>query len=357
MRLVFSEDIKTHDVPIVQRLMAMNKFIVTFSALLIVSVLASAAFLSLTDANSRNAQQADKLVDLQDQYDTLQTKYYDLLGNYSFLEWKYTNILLQPPADVPNPSGSGMTNGSYLSRYQALEDLYNNLKQEYDQNLADYQELRTMADQRLMRGEAEPFITPADPEVVNVTLSVAGQIVNDTNEINWGDIKALYDWVNNNIEYREDGLYPVLPDTLGDVETKGLTQTDQMAQFPNETLALRKGDCEDTAVLLASMLRAYFNNRFMVECVWITGETAGHVAVMVPFNGTKISILDPVRDYYSHDILGDIAFNSVSTEIYNWMNIWRPSLGNDVHVYRVYSDYMDKYFNSTEQFTIWMYNR
>ncbi len=334
----------------------MNKFIVTFSALVIVSVLASAAFLSLTDVSSKNAKQEKELVALQEQYDDLQTKYYALLGNYSYIEWRYTNVLLQPPAYVPNPSSSG-TNGSYLSRYQALEDLYLDLRQKYDQSMADYQKLRAMTDQRLIRGEAEPFITPADPEVMNITRSVVGKIINETDEPDWKDIKALYDWVNNNIEYREDGLYPVLPASLTDIETEGLEQTDQMAQFPNETLKIGMGDCEDTAVLLASMLRAYFGTRFTVECVWITGETAGHVAVMIPFNGTKISILDPVRDYYSHDTLGDIALNSVSTEIYNWMNIWRPSLGNDVHVYRVFSDYMDKYFDTTEEFTIWMYDR
>jgi hypothetical protein len=336
----------------------MNKFIVTFSALVIVAALSAVAFLSLADANLKNAQQAGRLADLEDQYDALQAKYYSLLGNFSYLEWNYTNVLLQPPAgSVPNPSGSGATNGSYLSRYEALEAMYTDLKQQYDQFLADYQKLRSMTDQRLMFGEAEPLITPYDPDVVNVTRSVVGEISNESSVINWGDIKALYDWVNNNIKYREDSLYPELPANIADIETKGLTQTDQMAQFPNETLRLRMGDCEDTAVLLASMLRAYFNKQFTVECIWITGETAGHVATMIPFSGDKLAILDPVRDYYSHDTLGDIALNSVSTEIYNWMSIWRPSLGNDVHVYRVFSDYMDKYFDSTEEFTVWMYSR
>jgi len=336
----------------------MNKLVLTFSVLAIVGVLATVAFLNLNDANRKNSELTSDLVTLQDGYDQLQLKYYYLMGNYSYLEWNYTNFLMQSPTSVPNPGDSGMGNETYQSRLQALQELYRNLKTTYDQYVADYQKLRSTTDLRLMRGDLKVLITPSDPEVVNLTRSVVGKTLSgNDSDINWGDIKAIYDWVNNNIKYREDGLYPILPESPINVETKGLEQTDQMAQLPNETLALKQGDCEDTAALLVSMLRAYFNNRFTVEAIWITGENAGHVGVMIPFSGDKIAILDPVRDYYSHDTLGDIALNSASTEIYNWMNIWRPSLGNDVHVYRVFSDYMDKYFDNTEDFLNWMYDR
>jgi hypothetical protein len=336
----------------------MNRSLVTFSAIAIVAVLASAAFLSLNSANVQNAQLTKNLESLQENYDELQSKYYNLLGNYSYLEWNYTNILMESPTLVPNPGVSGTENDTSLSRLQALQELYSNLKKEYDQYMADYQKLRSMTDLRLMRGDLKVLITPSDPEVVNLTRSIVGKtLTGNDSDINWGDIKALYDWVNNNIQYREDGLYPVLPESPLEVKAKGLEQTDQMAQLPNDTLVLKQGDCEDSAALLTSMLRAYFNNRFTVEAIWITGENAGHVGVMIPFNGDKIVILDPVRDYYSHDCLGDIALNSASTEIYNWMTIWRPSLGNDVHVYRVFSDYMDKYFETTEEYLNWMYSR
>ena len=148
----------------------------------------------------------------------------------------------------------------------------------------------------------------------------------------------------------------MLPGDPADVLTDGIEQSTQMAQFPNETLTIKMGDCEDYAVLLVSMIRSYFSNQFLAECIWITGANAGHVAVVIPFQNEQIVILDPIRDYYSHDTLGNIALNSISSEIYNWMQIWRPSLGNDVHVYRVFSDYMDQYFTGTEQYINWMYN-
>ena len=357
----FSEDIKMLSEPIVTRQLSMNRFVITFSVLVVVGVLASVGFLGLFDANSRNVKVTSDLTKLQEEYAVLQTNYYWLMGNYSFLEWNYTRLLMESPSLVPNPGGSGMENDTYVSRLAALQSLYSSLKTKYDQFVANYHLLRSLTDQRLMRGNAQAFVTPFDPAVMSLMYNVTGKVGNVTSRDVYGrDIQAMYDWVNNNIKYREDGLYPALPYDIADVKLKGLRQTDQMAQFPNETLSLRTGDCEDTAVLLASMIRAYFydgNSSFTVECIWITGENAGHVAVQILFEGGKLAILDPVRDYCSHDTLGAFSLNSVSSELYSWMNIWRPSLGNDVHVYRVFSDYMDQYFNSTEAYLTWMYNR
>ncbi len=335
----------------------MNKLLVTSSALIIIAVLASVAFLNLNDANVRNAELQKQLSDLQDQMDNLQTKYYSLLGNYSYLEWNFTNVLMTDPYYVPNPGDTGVDNATLQARLRALQEMYNTLRNQYNTLQDNYQELRTETNLRLLRGSANVFITPDHPDVLNLVHNITSRKDNSTSSINWGDIKALYDWVNSNIAYREDGLYPALPEKLEDIKTDGLEHTDQMAQYPNETLQLKMGDCEDQAALLCSMVRAYFNKQFTAECIWITGATAGHIAVIIPFSEDKIVILDPIRDYFSHDTLGDISLNSVGTEIYTWINIWRPSLGNDVHVYRVFSDYMDKYFDTTEQYITWMYNR
>ena len=338
----------------------MKKSILTFAVIIIIASLGSAAFLSLNDANTRNTGVTSDLTKLQENYDTLQSKYYALMGNYSALEYEYQSVLLQNPySSVPNPAGSGAPDTQQvLSRYQALQQMYVNLLNEYNQYVADYLKLKSITDQRLMQGDLKSLITPNDPQVMNLTYSITGKTGNttDPNEY-FKDIQAMYDWVNTNIKYRDDGLYPVLPDNPAEVVANGLQQTDQMAQLPNETLRIKMGDCEDFAVLLTSMIRAYFSNQFLVECIWITGENAGHVAVVIPFNGDQIVILDPIRDYYSHTTLGNMWYNTISSEIYNWMQIWRPSLGNDVHVYRVFSDYVDKYFNGTEEYINWMYNR
>ncbi len=338
----------------------MKKSVLTFAVIVIIATLGGAAFFSLNQANTSNTGATTDLAKLQKDYESLQMKYYALMGNYSALEYDYQSILLQNPYSlVPNPAGSGTSDTQQvLSRYQALQQMYVNLLSEYNQYVSDYLKLKSLTDQRLMQGDLKSLVTPNDPEVVSLTYNITGKIGNTTDPNSYfKDIKAIYNWVSNNIKYRDDGLYPVLPYNPGDITADGLKNTDQMAQLPNETLRIRMGDCEDFAVLLTSMIRAYFDSRFLVECIWITGANAGHVAVVIPFNGDQIVILDPIRDYYSHDTLGNIALNTISTEIYNWMQIWRPSLGNDVHVYRVFSDYMDQYFNGTEEYINWMYNR
>ena len=68
------------------------------------------------------------------------------------------------------------------------------------------------------------FVQPDNPDV----MAVYSQIGPDP----W----ALYDWICKNLSYRLD---------LG-----------EFFQFPSETLAREYGDCEDTSILLTSLIRA-----------------------------------------------------------------------------------------------------
>jgi hypothetical protein len=81
------------------------------------------------------------------------------------------------------------------------------------------------------------------------------------------------------------------------------------------------------------------------------------MAVQMPVSGYKLVILDPAGKYYSHDVWGKIAFNDITIEINNWLNYWRPYMGSDVYVGRIFSDYIDKTFTSTNEYITWMYSR
>jgi peptidoglycan hydrolase CwlO-like protein len=217
-----------------------------------------------------------------------------------------------------------------------------------------YQSLRDKVNQRWDQINVEPFITSQDQAVKDIVRSVTGGW-GDTDDWNeyWADVQAMYNWVVNNIEYRYDGLYPMLPSN----PSGELNYWNEMWQFPNETLSLRKGDCEDMAILLCSMMRCYSNSQYYAEVILITSSTAGHAAVQIPVSGHKLVILDPAGRYYSHDLWGNIIFNDVITEINNWLNYWKPEMGSDVYVYRVFSDYIDKTFTSTSEYITWMYSR
>lgn len=81
---------------------------------------------------------------------------------------------------------------------------------------------------------ARLYVTPDDPLVLATLANItSSDLVPD-----WMEIR---DWVSKNVDYAFDS------DVHGAVE---------YWQFPNETLALGTGDCEDFSILLCSLLRA-----------------------------------------------------------------------------------------------------
>jgi hypothetical protein len=233
------------------------------------------------------------------------------------------------------------------TQYDALLASYNATPTEYDQ-------LRYQIDQRAQHYDIYEFITANDPSVQQITTQITGGRSNtsDWNEY-WTDTKALYDWVVSNITYNYDGFYPILPLSL----PGNVTFITEMWQFPNETLSVKRGDCEDMAILLCSMVRFYVENNYWTECIWIAGSDGAHVAVQIPVSEDKLAILDPAGNYYTSDALGHLVSKDISTEVGTWLDYWKPQLGNDVGVYRVFADYMDQTFISTNEYTAWMYSR
>ena len=284
---------------------------------------------------------------LQTQYDTLWSNYTTLLGDYNELQTTYTS--LQSNYTILEEDYNTLE-----AQYNSLQTLYENLQAEYDRYAAAYLELRSKISQRWNEQNIEPFITPLDLFVNATVFDITGGWSNtsDWNEY-WDDTKAMYNWVVDNIEYRSDGLFPILP-----VDPSGETYYgSEMWQFPNETLDLGKGDCEDMAILLCSMISCYSNMEYHVECIGIVSFTGGHLAVQVPVGDNKLVIFDPAGKYYSSDWLGDIVFNDISTEINNWLDYWKPEMGEDVYVNLVFSDYIHETFTSTSEYITWMYSR
>lgn len=229
-----------------------------------------------------------------------------------------------------------------------------NLQAEYDGYMKAYQQLQSVINNRWNEQNLETFVTPEDPTVSALVLTITGGWANhqDWNEY-WKDIKAMYNWIIDKIEYRSDGLFPKLPDN----PSNNVSYYDEMWQFPNETLELNKGDCEDMAILLCSMIRCYTGTQLEAECIGISSMTSGHLAVQILTIDHKLVIFDPAGRYYSHDHRDNIAFNNISMEIENWLNYWKHEMGEDVHVDLVFSDKIHKRFNSTQEYLTWMYSR
>jgi predicted transglutaminase-like cysteine proteinase len=129
------------------------------------------------------------------------------------------------------------------------------------------------------------FVTPSEQSLVNLR----NQIIDDKFVLtpNW---MALRDWVGNNIQYKYDSV--------------SYGQNDYW-QLPKETLSLRTGDCEDSSILLCSLLRADGwspNNAYV-----IVGETGGegHAWVQIIWNGIKYNIEPQAGGWKT--ILGDLS--------------------------------------------------
>jgi peptidoglycan hydrolase CwlO-like protein len=280
-------------------------------------------------------------------YTSLQATYQNLLTNYSNLEVQYgwlqsNHTILQTDYDT------------LQTQYNSLQLLYDDLQTEYDSYVTAYQRLRDEINHRWGLQNLETFITPEDSTVNTYVLGITGGWSNpDDWDEYWDDLKAMYNWVVDNIEYRYDGLYPNLPDD----PSGAVDYWKEMWQFPNETLDLRQGDCEDMAILLCSMIICYGDMQYDTECIGITSSTAGHLAVQCPVEDYKLVIFDPAGDYYSSDWFGNIVFNNISTEIDNWLDYWKPEIGNDVYVDLVFSDYIHETFISTDDYIAWMYSR
>lgn len=242
---------------------------------------------------------------------------------------------------------------------ESLQISYDVLQSKYYKFLSGYADLRNQINKRApqfgSRSVVEDFITPKDAAVEDVVLQITGgwSIISNWTEF-CNDAKKMYDWVVDNIGYRRDGLFPMLPsESWGNVE-----YARDMWQFPNETLSLKEGDCEDMAILLTSMMLSCGSEKYgKAECILIAGSLGIHVGVQMLFAGDKLTIFDPAGHYYTQALNGTIDCKEVSTEINNWLNFWEPVAGSDVGVERVFSNSTDVEFSSTSEYVSWMFAR
>jgi len=240
-------------------------------------------------------------------------------------------------------------------RYEDAKLALQTLTDEYNRWRDAYQALRRAVNQRCCLENPSTFVTPGDSAVSQLVsrLTLGGwSDPRDSGEF-WTETLTLYSWVTDNVEYVEDGIYPVLPEE----PAWGVDYVEEVWQFPNETLRLRRGDCEDSSLLLCSMLINYHEGAYPTECIIISGSKGGHMAVQLSTNPGELTILDPAGGYYTKDAWGEPTSRELRAEIARWLSYWRATLGVDVRVIRVFSDSVDVEFESTDEYIEWMLGR
>lgn len=287
---------------------------------------------------------------LQQNYQTLATEYESLTESYNnlteeqqTLEENYNQLQLAYQQLNTTYHDLKSENEQLETTYQTLVAVYNSYKEAYSQliSVVNLHVKHPSQNEKLL-------ITPGDPAVESKVEEITGGWSNSTDWTEyWIDVKKMYAWVVNNIEYRYDGLYPVLPQH----PSGPVTQSGEMWQFPNQTLDLRKGDCDDMAILLCSMIYCYGNMEQSVECIAITQ----HMAVYIPVASDEICILDPSGRYYTGYPF-QITSKNISEEVHHWLDYWRDSIGYP-KVDWIFSAYIWKAFWDTEIFINWLYDR
>jgi hypothetical protein len=216
-------------------------------------------------------------------------------------------------------------------------------KAQFDEYKSAYMGLREAVNERWKHSDPRVFVTPEDRAVQKIIREA--NLTGDA----WRDLEVIFKWMLQNIKYRGDGVYPILPHEPSET----LVFCREIWQFPNETLSLLEGDCEDMALLLCSLIRSYGKP---AECISIRGSEGGHMAVQVPTSNGEVAILDPAGRYCSCSPEGRIRPGDVEAEVNAWLSHLKM-MGENVRVTRVFSDRINRTFNSTREYVDWMRNR
>jgi len=245
---------------------------------------------------------------------------------------------------------STITAELYLTENQ-LDMTANQLETEKNKNsqvLNQYASLREQVNTRLgdTSEDKQNFITPNNSLVSAKVLEITGGYSGEVNDY-WKDCERLYRWVVNNISYSYDSYMPVLPENISD----GLVWQQDYWRIPQQTIEDKTGDCEDMAVLLASMLRNYNEGEYAIWVLVIRSGQSGHVAVAFPVQGGRLTILDPAGNYYTGQY-GSLDSSDISIAVNNWLSHWQSQMP-DAEIIRVFSEDILKEFSSTAEFITW----
>ena len=168
--------------------------------------------------------------------------------------------------------------------------------------------------------DRQSFITPSNSAVSVKVQEITGGYSKNINEY-WRDWERLYRWVVDNISYSYDSYMPFLPENI----SGELIWLAGCWRMPEETLGDETGDCEDRALLLASMLLSYNEPNYAVWLLEIRTsipEEKGHLAVAFPVAGGNLTILDPAGNYYTGYEHGSLRSESASVAVSKWLSHW-----------------------------------
>ena len=207
------------------------------------------------------------------------------------------------------------------AQMNAIKLEMDNLKAEENRMLSNYANMRRQINMRLGIGQdSQRFITPDDPKISAIVQEITGGY---SEEELWKDYTRLFQWTMVNIKYSLDSPIPLLPESINETLDWGK----DFWRTPAETIRDKTGDCEDMAVLLASMLLNYNQRRFPT---WVVGvrdldpKPKAHIAVAIPLQNNQLAIFDTAGHYFTpFSDLGGFGSQDFPLAIEHWIIIWK----------------------------------
>jgi len=137
--------------------------------------------------------------------------------------------------------------------------------------------------------EMKRYITPDDPEV----KAAVNDILSGYWRWAYSDFNALRQWVSSYVTYKSDQSVHGVSDYW---------------QLPTETLSLGTGDCEDFAILVCTLLRAYGvpPDQVYVACASREGAEEGHAFLFERWYKGIWQAIEPQRGVWTVWAFGDI---------------------------------------------------
>jgi len=166
-----------------------------------------------------------------------------------------------------------------------------------------------------MESEFKSYITPECPSVEEALQDILGDPPHELSQAGFDDIR---DWVAINIDYESDE------------QRWGI---DDYWQTTEETLSYGTGDCEDFAILLCSLLRAY-------------GIDADRVYVALGLNDEKFGHAFLIEDWYH-----DGEWRRIESQAPAQLSSWHPRFGppklhpdSELDEYEITAAFNDLYY-------------
>lgn len=162
--------------------------------------------------------------------------------------------------------------------------------------------------------KAGNFIKPENPDVRGVVENLLSNKPFFQNKE-----RAIRNWIALNIKFRPEGDRSWI-----ECVKRDLNPIDYW-QYPEETIKLRSGDCEDFAFLLVNMLRAAgYSEKDVFVALGDEGNYVGHAFVAIRSENGKIRLIEPqsptdplgLLDWINQQNLGGMKILYLFNDVY-----------------------------------------